>query len=126
MPRAPSLRWYARPVLFVSDMDRSLAFYVGKLGFEERWRHEDAGKTLVAQVDRRTCELILSSQEPDRTGRGRMFISLEVAALEAVRAELEGRGVAVEDGRWGYRLMIVRDPDGNELYFPYPADDAAE
>ena len=100
--------------------------YVGQLGFEEHWRHEDAGNTLVAQVDRRGCELILSSQEPDKTGRGRMFISLDVAVLEAVRVELEGRGVAVEDGRWGYRLMIVRDPDGNELYFPYPADDAAE
>src|SRR5687768_1416453 len=114
MSSEASLRWYARPVLFVSDMGRSIDFYVGRLGFKERWRHEDAGETLVAQVDRRSCELILSSQEPDRTGRGRMFISLDVAALEAVRAELEGRGVAVEDGRWGYRLMIVRDPDGNE------------
>ena len=55
-----------------------------------------------------------------------MFISLDVAALEAVRAELEGRGVPVEDGRWGYRIMIVRDRDGNEFYFPYPADSAAE
>ena len=55
-----------------------------------------------------------------------MFISLDVEVLEAVRAELEAKGVAVEDGRWGYRLMIVRDPDGNELYFPYPADDAAK
>ena len=26
MPGSPSLRWYARPVLFVSDMDRSIAF----------------------------------------------------------------------------------------------------
>jgi catechol 2,3-dioxygenase-like lactoylglutathione lyase family enzyme len=126
MPGRPSPRWYARPVLFVSDMDRSIAFYVGQLGFVEHWRHEDAGKALVAQVDRRSCELILSCQEPDKSGRARMFISLDLEVLESVRAELEGKGVAVEDGRWGYRLMIVRDPDGNELYFPYPADDAAE
>jgi hypothetical protein len=66
----------------------------------------------------------LSSQEPERTGRGRVFISLDVDLLHAVRAELEGRGVAVADGRWGYPLMIVHDPDGNELYFPYPADGA--
>jgi hypothetical protein len=56
MPRPRSLRWYARPVLFVSDMDRSIAFYVGQLGFKEHWRYEDAGETLVAQVDRRSCE----------------------------------------------------------------------
>ena len=37
MPREPSLRWYARPVLFVSDVVRSLRFYVDQLGFEERF-----------------------------------------------------------------------------------------
>ena len=39
--------------------------------------------------------------------------------LDAVRAEFEGGGVAVKDGWWGYRLMIVEDPDGNQLRFPY-------
>ncbi len=125
MPRAPSPTWYSRPVLFVSDVDRSIGFFVGRLGFAEHWRHADNGKTIVAQVDRSDCELILCSQEPEKTGRGRMFISLDLTVLEEVRSELEGRGVAVEDGRWGYRLMIVRDPDGNELYFPYPSDDPA-
>ena len=124
MPRTP--RWYTRPVLFVSDMDSAIAFYVDQLGFKEAWRHDHAGKTIVAQVDRQTCELILSAQEPDKIGRGRIFISLDLEVLEAVRTELEGRGVAVEDGRWGYPLAIVRDPDGNELYVPYPADHAAE
>ncbi len=63
------------------------------------------------------------SQQPEKTGRGRMFISLDVDVLHSVRAELEGRGVAVRDGRWGYPLMVVHDPDGNELCFPYPADE---
>ena len=108
----------------VSDLDRSIGFYAGQLGFKERWRHDDAGKVLVAQVDRNGCELILSSQDATRTGRGRMFVSLDLHVLEAARAEFEGRGVAIEDGRWGYPVMIIRDPDGNELYFPYPADDA--
>jgi catechol 2,3-dioxygenase-like lactoylglutathione lyase family enzyme len=126
MPRQPSPRWYARPVLFVSDLERSIAFYVKQLGFKENWRHQDGHQLLVAQVDRETCELILSSQEPEKTGRGRMFLSLDVETLQAVRAELEGRGVEVADGSWGYRLMVVKDPDGNELYFPYPAEDANE
>jgi hypothetical protein len=49
-----------------------------------------------------------------------------VETLHSVRAELEGRGVSVANGSWGYPLMVVHDPDGNELYFPYPADGAAE
>ena len=47
-----------------------------------------------------------------------MFISLDVGVLDALRAELERRGVDVKDGQWGYRLMVIADPDGNELYLP--------
>jgi catechol 2,3-dioxygenase-like lactoylglutathione lyase family enzyme len=113
-------KWYTRPVLFVTDIDKSVDFYVKQLGFTEPWRYEEDGKAFVAQVDRKGCELILSSQWPDKVGKGLMFISLDPDALEALRADLEARGVNVKDGEWGYRLMVVADPDGNELYFPYP------
>ena len=117
-------RWFARPVLFVADIDRSVDFYVKRLGFTQSWRYEDEGKASVAQVDRQGCELILSSQWPGKVGKGLIFISLDASVLNALRAELEGRGVDVKDGEWGYRLMVVVDPDGNELYFPYPASGA--
>ena len=119
-----SNRWYSRPVLFVTDIDKSVDFYVKLLGFTQAWRYEDEGKAWVAQVDRKGCELILSSQWPDKVGKGLMFISLDPVVLHALRAELEERGVDVKDGQWGYRLMVVADPDGNELYFPYPASPA--
>jgi catechol 2,3-dioxygenase-like lactoylglutathione lyase family enzyme len=114
--------WYSRPVLFVADIDRSVDFYVKQLGFSRSWVYEDEGKAYVAQVERKGCELIFSSQWPDKVGKGLMFISLDVEVLNALRAELEGRGVDVKDGNWGYRLMVIVDPDRNELYFPYPAD----
>jgi hypothetical protein len=62
-----------------------------------------------------------------------MFISLnaepdtreaQVQALDALRAELEAKGVAVKDGSWGYRLLVVDDPDGNQLFFNYPNEPA--
>lgn len=118
--------WYARPVLFVGDIDRSVEFYVDQLGFTQAWRYEEEGKAFVAQVDRQGCELILSSQWPSKVGTGLIFISLDVGVLDALRAELEGRHVDVKDGNWGYRLMIVHDLDGNELYFPYPSENSAE
>jgi uncharacterized glyoxalase superfamily protein PhnB len=43
-----------------------------------------------------------------------------VAALDALRAELEAKGAPVKDGSWGYRLLVVDDPDGNQLFFNYP------
>jgi uncharacterized glyoxalase superfamily protein PhnB len=98
----------------------TLDFYVKQLGFTEAWRYVEEGKAGVAQVDRQGCELILSSHWPDKAGTSLMFISLDVGVLDAFRADLEGRGVNVKDGQWGYRLMVVTDPDGNELYFPYP------
>jgi catechol 2,3-dioxygenase-like lactoylglutathione lyase family enzyme len=121
--------WFARAVLHVSSVEASLRFYVDRLGFTVAWRVEWDGQAHVAEVDRQNCALILSDEWPDKAGKGLMFISLnvepathetEVAAVDALRAELEVRGVEVEDGRWGYRLLVVEDPDGNQLYFPYP------
>jgi len=117
--------WFARPVLFVSDVARSIDFYVNQLGFVLSWRY-DEHKTYVAQVERSTCALILSSQWPDKVGHGLMFISLDVDVLHALRTELEQKGVDVKDGWWGYNLMVIRDPDGNELYFPYPKEPDTE
>jgi len=121
--------WLARPVLHVKDVAASTAFYVERLWFTQAWQHVEDGKLLVAQVDRQGCALILSSQWPDKLGKGLMFISLnvepdsreaQIAALDALRAELEAKGVTVKDGSWGYRLLVVDDPDGNQLFFNYP------
>lgn len=114
--------WYGRPVLFVADIRRSLDFYVGRLGFKQSWLHEEGGQPLVAQVERQGCELLLSCQWPEKTGHGMMFVSLELADFEALRTELQSTGVEAKDGHWGYRVVIVTDPDGNELYYPYPGD----
>ncbi len=123
--------WFARPVLHVTDVEASLRFYMERLGFTSPWRFDDDGRTRVAQVDRQSCALILSDQWPAKVGKGLIFISLNVepptpeaavAALDALRAELEAKGAPVKDGSWGYRLLVVDDPDGNQLFFNYPAE----
>ncbi|HVY83748.1 MAG TPA: glyoxalase superfamily protein [Caulobacterales bacterium] len=117
--------WYTRPVFFVADTDRALAFYVDQLGFAESWRHADAGKLLVAQVEREGSEIILSSQWPDKVGRSMVFVSLSDAAFSALRPELEAKGVRVKDGWWGYACLVIDDPDGNQLFFPQPGREGA-
>jgi catechol 2,3-dioxygenase-like lactoylglutathione lyase family enzyme len=126
--------WFARPVLHVKDVEASLRFYVNRLGFTSPWRYDENGRAHVAQVDRQGCALILAETWPEKIGKGLMFISLNVepatheaavAALDALRAELESRGVPVKDGSWGYRLLVVDDPDGNQLFFNYPSEIAS-
>ena len=121
--------WFARPVLSVTDVEASLRFYVDRLGFTSPWRYEEDGRAHVAQVDRQGCALILADNWPEKIGKGLLFISLNVepatheaatAALDGLRAELEARGVAVKEGWWGYRLLVIDDPDGNQLFFNYP------
>ncbi|HKR30021.1 MAG TPA: glyoxalase superfamily protein [Terriglobales bacterium] len=126
--------WFARPVLHVKDVEASLRFYIDRLGFTSPWRYDKDGKAHVAQVDRQGCALILADTWPDKIGKGLMFISLNVepetreaatAAVDALRAELESRGAPVKEGSWGYRLLVVDDPDGNQLFFNYPRETAS-
>lgn len=120
--------WFARAVLHVSDVDASLRFYLDRLGFTSPWRHEEDGKTRVAQVERDGCAFILADTWPEKAGKGLMFVSVnvehdaQIAALDALRAELEAKGITVKDGSWGYRLLVIDDPDGNQLFFNYPSD----
>src|SRR3984957_20427320 len=126
--------WFARPVLHVKNVEASLRFYVDRLGFTIAWRHNEDGRAYVAQVDRQGCALILSDSWPEKIGNGLMFISLNVepaaresaiAALDALRAELEAKSVPVKEGSWGYRLLVVDDLDGNQLFFNYPNEPAS-
>ena len=121
--------WFARPIFSVADVEASLRFYVDHLGFTTSWRFDEAGKAYVAQVDRQGCAIILSNHWPEKIGKGLLFVSLNVeppthkaatAALDELRAELESKSIAVKDGWWGYRLLVVDDPDGNQLLFNYP------
>lgn len=126
--------WFARPVLHVIDVEASLRFYVNQLGFTSPWRYDEDDRVRVAQVDRQGCALILADTWPEKIGKGLLLISLNVepatpdaaiAALDGLRAELEAKGVPVKEGSWGYRLLVVDDPDGNQLFFNYPKETAS-
>jgi len=123
--------WFARPILHVKDVEASVHFYCNQLGFTSPWRYEEDGEAHVAQVDRQGCALLLASTWPEKTDKGLIFISLNVephsrgaavAALDSLRAELDAKGVPVKDGSWGYRLLVVDDLDGNQLFFNYPSE----
>src|SRR5512146_494484 len=99
--------WFARPILNVTDVEASLSFYVNQLGFTSPWRYDENGRAHVAEVDRQGCALILAKTWPEKIGKALIFISLNVepstkeagtAAVDALRSDLEAKGVPVKDG----------------------------
>ena len=109
-------RWYARPVLFVADVNRALHFYIDMLGFEKRW-HEGDGTGKVCQVNRGECEIILC-EDARRRDKARLFVELTAGGLAELRREIIERSVPSKLSWWGYDVIQVDDPDGNELLFP--------
>jgi catechol 2,3-dioxygenase-like lactoylglutathione lyase family enzyme len=111
--------WYSRPVFFVRDTPSALAFYVERLGFLLDWQHDEDGRALVCQVRRDGLELILS-QDPDRAGRGRVFISIDEGQTRALKADIERRKLPVREAHWGMPVLEILDEDDNELCFSPP------
>jgi catechol 2,3-dioxygenase-like lactoylglutathione lyase family enzyme len=105
--------WYMRPVFFVSDIQRAIGFYVGKLGFTKKW-HEADGKGTVCQVDRGGCEIILC-EDITRQDRGRVFLELSRDAVNQLLKEVGERSIPTQKSWWGYDVLRIEDPDGNDL-----------
>ena len=113
-------RWYTRPVLFVADITRALRFYVDVLGFKKAW-HEADGAGKVCQVNRAGCEIILC-EDADRKDKARLFVSLTGRDMAELRKEIVERSIPSKKSWWGYDVIQIDDPDGNELLFPLPDD----
>ena len=109
-------RWYTRPVLFVADVNRALRFYVDMLGFKMSW-HEGDGAGKVCQVNRGQCEIILC-EDAMRSDKARLFVELTPEGLADLRHEIVERLIPSKESWWGYDVIQVDDPDGNELLFP--------
>lgn len=101
------------PILRVEDMDRSLQFYVDKLGFKNAaWAGDDF--TSVNR-DRAGIYLCRGGQ-----GRGGAWVWIGVEDARKLHDELTARGVAIRmpltNHPWALEFQ-VEDPDGNVLRF---------
>jgi catechol 2,3-dioxygenase-like lactoylglutathione lyase family enzyme len=111
---------YARSVFFVKDAERSLRFYTEQLGFSVDWKSPKEGPTYVFQVGLFGFELILNQideRTQTRAGQGRVFIGLEDDQIEPFHNHVEANGIQTERVDWGQSTLVVRDLDGNELFF---------
>lgn len=109
------------PTIYVSDMDRAVAFYTRTLGLkllereDDDWASIDAGDGLVLGLQP-------ANGNGQKVGGGSIAIGFNVTEpLEDVIAKLEHRGVQFRgpvksQAEVPVRMAFFGDPDGNVLY----------
>ena len=121
-------------VFYVKDLERSLAFYRGLLGFKEVGRIFNGAA--AALTSGRTHHELLLIQVGDAPGpssgrrRGLYHIGIKVGdsldELRQAKQELEQAGIPI-DGMSDHTVsqsLYLKDPDGNEVELYVDADES--
>jgi catechol 2,3-dioxygenase-like lactoylglutathione lyase family enzyme len=132
--KEPPAQWAALvPELNVTDLARSLAFWVGLCGFRVAYGRPEEG---FAYLERERLQVMLETIAPDSwttapleppLGRG-LNLQMEVSRLAPIADALaaaawplfrppEERWYRVGDREHGQRQLLVQDPDGYLLRF---------
>ena len=105
--------------LFVSDLERAVAFYEGTLGLALEQSAPEHGYASLSGGSVRLGLAVPAPDQQDLIGR-HSGIGLAVSDLEAEHARLAGLGVtfpmALAKMPWGGFMALFADPDGNVHY----------
>jgi predicted enzyme related to lactoylglutathione lyase len=100
----------------VSDVDRAIAFYTEKAGFNLDHDHQVSDQLRFVQLTPPGSGCSISMGPPTEMSPGSLEgLQLVVSDIDAAHAELVERGVQVsevQDFPWG-RFVFFSDPDGN-------------
>ena len=118
------------PVFIVSNVDQTIAFYCGKLGFETRFR-EPEREPFFAIIGRDGAQIFVKSHEgllpvPNHIRHRFMRLDAFVYAADpdALAAEFAEHGAEfsapLKDTHDGLRGFEISDPDGYVLFFGRP------
>jgi catechol 2,3-dioxygenase-like lactoylglutathione lyase family enzyme len=116
---AMTIELSARPVFFVEDTPRAMAYYTDHLGFELDWTHEENGRPYVVQVSLLGLQIILNQKESEddgRAGHGRIFIGLDDVQSVAILQHVKSHDIPATYTEWGAPTLAIHDLDRNEIY----------
>jgi predicted enzyme related to lactoylglutathione lyase len=118
----------ASPVLLVSDLQRSVAYYRDRLGFHCEV-YGDPPNFATAARDEAVILLALTDQ-PERIAPNWKIVDMtwnvyiRVDDADAIYAEVQERGAGIDytiyDAPHGFREFGVQDPDGYDIAFGQP------
>ena len=104
------------PILFSSDVRKSIEYYTEVLGFETKWEWDDPPTFGGVSKDR--TELFFCK---DGQGHPGTWIAIMVDDVDALYHRIKTKGAKIhaspEDMEWHLREMLVEDPDGHILRF---------
>jgi len=111
-----------RVIIPVSDQDKALEFYTGKLDFEVRADAPmgDGNRWLEVAPTGSSASVALMPPRQGAPHNDQAFLVFGTKDLDADHAALKERGVDVDDEPMGGegdvpRMFFFRDPDGNNL-----------
>ena len=117
---------FGHAAIKVKDLDATLRFYTGKLGFPEMMRlHDDDGSIRLIYL-RITDDIYLevfpgaeTDRAPGPNANGVNHLCLTVGDLDDVCRDLQDKGIplaaAMRTGADGNRQAWIEDPDGNRI-----------
>ena len=118
------------PQFLVDDLDRAIAYYVDKLGFELDFTYE----SFYASVSRDgfaihlKCAPKTAADTEHRRQNEHLDAYVAVSGVRGLFSELQTRGAQVmkplQEEPWACVDFYIEDPDGNILCFSEPIADA--
>jgi PhnB protein len=114
------------PIFKVKDVDASVAFYTGKLGFSLDFcmpgQKEGASSFAMIRLGESVVGLDLSPSDEKRgLGVDIMIYVADDVDIDVFHAELKAKGISfvldIADQYWGDRAFSINDPDGYKLTF---------
>jgi len=112
------------PVLQVSDLNKSLEFYVDVLGFTTEFTF--GGYYAGVKIGDLVIHLNMQDASSDRTGKGSVYIFCQGGVDEYYeRVVAKGAGISSDPPReyeYGMKDFRLSDPDGNWITFGQEAE----
>jgi len=113
------------PVLIVEEIEKSLPFWMDRMGFAKTVEVPDAERLGFVILARDGAEVMLQSlasaekDEPKFAGVNRTALFIEVDDFEDVRKRLDGYPVVMNERTtfYGMREIGVFEPNGNTVVF---------
>lgn len=112
------------PLLRVTDIERSIAFYRDQLGFDVVGDAKSDGRIFWCRLKRGGASIMLQQAEAEdgpAAGRGRgVGFYFVCDDADAIYAELTGRGLKLKPpttADYGMRQVFVPEPDGYSICF---------